>query len=510
MCGIVGAYSVNWENVIPLTCISAQFEQNRGGIYPQGVGLSDGRQTYTSSEPASQFYPRYFKSPQRHMSIAGLRYGTDGSRTDEGNIPPIEVDLGGLKTHICHNGQIPYASVLRDWIETKTSYKHKRTTDTETLAAFLLNKISEKGNVADGAKELVRELEDAAFSVVAIMPNENTLVAFRDRNGYRPLYVYQNDKRGLYAIASEDPALSNNPYINMDDGDIREVQPGEVIVIDTNGLKSHPSATPLIAPTPCKFERIYFARPDTDDGLVCDNRVRLGKKLHELNPVDGFYHVIPDSESGDYAAMGYAHASGMPMYKATPKERYPIRLQDGASLAQRSFMTFDDISRRSLAGSRLKLNRLVADRDVFVTDSVIRGTVIRQNLNLLHAMGAKEVHVRVTFPPTTDVCHQGIDFRGAHELVMGKIDPDILDIYKNSHEVDQINAAMQEWANVYTQGSPNVASFCYMPIDGFEEVVGKGCMRCLGKDHDGGRYDGQIKLPPFLREFSGREYIQYY
>ena len=84
MCGIVGAYSVNWENVIPLTCISAQFEQNRGGIYPQGVGLSDGRQTYTSSEPASQFYPKYFKSPQRHISIAGLRYGTDGSRTDEG------------------------------------------------------------------------------------------------------------------------------------------------------------------------------------------------------------------------------------------------------------------------------------------------------------------------------------------------------------------------------------------------------------------------------------------
>lgn len=512
MCGVIGFYSRNWENVVPFAGVSAQFLQNRGGIFPQGVGFSDGRQVYTSPEAASEFFPKYFESPQRHFAIAGLRYGTEGSRTGENNIPPIEIEYEKRKLHICHNGQIPYSRVLRDWIESTTSYKHQRTTDTESLAAFLMKSVSEKGNIAEGAQELVAHMQDAAFSVVALLPDENTLVAIRDRNGYRPLYVYQNDDREMYAFASEDSALANNPFIDTEKGTIRKVNPGEVIVVNREGFKNYAQTKSGLAviPTECKFENVYFARPDTHDASVAEDRVRLGKALHHLHPIDGNYHVIPDSESGDFAAMGYAHASGMPFYKATPKERHPIRLPDGTSLTQRSFMTFGDRGRQSLAGNRLRLSTLVAENDAFITDSVIRGTVIRKNLRLLHSMGAKNVHVRVTFPPTTDPCHQGIDFRGDHELIMRQIDPDVLKIYKGSDDIGRVNEEMRRWANDYTKGEPNVASFGYMTIEGFEQVVGKGCMRCLGREHDGSRYDGQIRLPPFLQDFTGKEYVTYF
>ena len=512
MCGIVGAYSTNFENVVPLASISSQFLQNRGGIYPQGVGISDGRTVSRDLGPAYKFFPEVAARVKRHITATGLRYGTDGGREDPDNIPPIEVDFGGDKVHFCHNGQISYSPVLREYMESTTDYKHHSTTDTESLAAFFLEKRAEKGSTEAGAQELIRELEDAAFSVVAILPQEGTLVAFRDSNGYRPLWVYQDDKRGLYAFASEDPALTNNPHIDMRHGSIREVEPGEVIVVNKSGFRSHlPQQGVVKLVTECKFENIYFGRPDSHSGQFAAHRVALGKKLHKLNPVDGDYHVIPDSESGDFAAMGFAAASGKPFYKAMPKERYPIRKEDGTSLNQRGFMTSGDQGRQMIAGSRLMLDSLVHENDVFVTDSVIRGTVILKNLKLLSGMGAKNVHVRVTFPPTTDVCHQGVDFRGDYELIMREIDREVLKVYKESSgDTQRINHEMVLWANAKMEGSPNVASFGYMTLDGFEEVVGRGCMRCLGRDHDGQPYNGGIRLPPFLREFAGRDEVRYY
>lgn len=512
MCGIVGAYSLNFENVVPIASISSQLLQNRGGVYPQGVGLSTGRIIMRDPGPAYEFYPEVAKTVNRHVIVTGLRYGTNGDRDGADNIPPIQAEMGGMKVDGCHNGQLSYAAVLRDYLESITDYRHRSSTDTESLMAYFLKKTIEKGSPEEGARELIGELEDAAFSVVALLPHDDTLVAFRDSNGYRPLWLYRNDDRGLYALASEDPALTNNSRIDVRSGSIREVEPGEVIVINKKGFRSFPAARDTARLfTPCRFEKVYFGRPDSYHGRHALDRVALGRLLHEFYSIDGHYHVIPDSESGDYAAMGYAEASGKPFFKALPKERYPIRDVDGTSLNQRGFMTFGDRGREFIAGSRLMIDSLVHENDAFITDSVIRGTVILKNLKLLDAMGAKNVHVRVTFPPTTDVCHQGTDFRGEQELIMRQIDPEILRVYKEARgDTAVINQAMQQWANARMDGHPNVASFCYMTTDGFQKVVEPGCMRCLGKEHDGGVYNGTIRLPPFLREFAGRNEIRHF
>ncbi|MBI2579105.1 MAG: hypothetical protein HYW26_05315 [Candidatus Aenigmarchaeota archaeon] len=485
MCGITGAYSVDGRNVIPLISTAAQMLQNRGGLHPQGVGISNGTLPIEKSlDPPYEFFPNISGRLSGHMGVAGLRYGTEGGRSGMVNAPPIVVGYKGMSLHIVHNGNVPYADVLRQYME-RDGYHHTTTTDTESLGALWLREISQHG-IENGTKKLMKELEDSAYAVVALLPEQNTLLAIQDPKNYRPLFFGQSG--ATYVFASEEPAIHNGLCPDFPIQKIEEIGPTQLIVVNKGGIRTH-----TIESHPnrslCHFEFIYFARPDSSFTTTNGNlrvavaRYRLGEKLHEICPADVDV-IVPDSESGDYVAMGFAAQAGTLYIKAMPKERFPVKLADrGVSLSQRGFMTDNLQKRQFIAGNRLLLEEFVSGKRVgYLTDSVVRGTTIGRNIELLKKMNAKEVHIRVSDPPIKYACHWGIDFRGAEELIASQIASDDIKV-----------------ANEYMRQLTGADSWGYMTIEGLQEVLGEEiCMKCLGIG-----FDGKIEAPNFLKEFQG-------
>ncbi|HLC67514.1 MAG TPA: hypothetical protein VJI12_01395 [archaeon] len=458
----------------------------------QGVGISDGLRIETSPGYPYQAFPDWMKKFSSPVAVAGLRYATEGERSGKNDSPPIDVSFRDMQVHIAHNGNIPYSSVLRAWLE-NIGYQHTRTTDTESLGALLLNEISECGNIAEGTQKIVKNLEDAACSVVAVFPKQSTMVAYKDQQGYRPLFMYWDESRGLCMFASEDPAIYNISE-EFDESLIREVERGEVIVVNKDGVKSYKTENNR-PETLCSFEHVYFARPDTSlQGLnVAFARSRLGEKLWDLHKInDGV--IVPDSESGDYGAQGYSKASGRPYFKALPKERYPIIDQNGMNAGQRGFMTATDTERRFVAKKRLKIRDFVEGRHVAsVMDSNVRGTTVLGNLKNLAAMGAKSVDVLVTYGPIRSACHWGIDYRGINELSLKG---------ETSGTVEGANEFMKAWVNERA-GKLKLNSWTYMTPEGLIEVLGdKTCMKCQGIG-----FDGTVRLPEFLAKFYRNDHM---
>lgn len=490
MCGVVGAYSLDGENVMPSIAVAAQMLQNRGGLYPQGVGISNGREVYRSENPPYQFFPEILGRMNGHIGQAGLRYGTEGDRTGISNCPPIVVRHKENAAHFVHNGNVPYSDVLHRFME-DDGYQHRTTTDTESMAAFFLKQIRESADIEEAAGKFMRHLEDAAYSNIILLPEHDALLAMRDPAGYRPLFMGR--KNGTYIFASEDPAIASEILPEKYRFDqLTEVEPGELVIVNRNGMKRRR----LVEGVPkslCSFEYAYFARPDTTlnaNGIplrVALARYRLGEKLHELYPVHADV-IVPDSESGDYAAMGLSRASGIPYVKAMPKERYSVPLhEEGISLGQRGFMTESDGKRKFVASHRLLLEEFVIGRRIgYTTDSVVRGTTVKENLALLRRMGAKEAHVRVSYPPIKFPCHKGIDYRGVAQLVTRGVNTDDIG-----------------YVNEYLRNLTGADSWGYMTREGLREVLGSGiCMQCLGEG-----FDGTIRIPEFLEKHAGQKTV---
>src|SRR4051794_21458069 len=231
--------------------------------------------------------------------------------------------------------------------------------------------------------------------------NENTLYAARDPQGIRPL-VLGRLERG-WVVASEDAALAT-----IGASVVREVEPGEMLVIDEHGLRSHKFAEP--APKGCVFEYVYLARPDATIAgrSVHEARVEMGRRLAAAFPVEADL-VIPVPESGTPAAVGYAEASGIPYGQGFVKNAYVGRtfIQPSQTLRQ--------------LGIRLKLNPLEhvirGKRLVVVDDTIVRGNTQRAQIRMLREAGAKEVHVRISAPPVKWPCFYGIDFATRAELI---------------------------------------------------------------------------------------------
>ncbi|MCW2794464.1 MAG: amidophosphoribosyltransferase, partial [Nocardioides sp.] len=245
-----------------------------------------------------------------------------------------------------------------------------------------------------------------AFSFVWM--NENTLYAARDPQGIRPLVLGRLD-RG-WVVASEDAALAT-----IGASMVREVEPGEMIVNDENGLRSHTFALP--DPKGCVFEYVYLARPDaTISGRsVHESRVEMGRQLAREFPVEADL-VIPVPESGTPAAAGYAEESGIPFGQGFVKNAYVGRtfIQPSQTLRQ--------------LGIRLKLNALDhmirGKRIVVVDDSIVRGNTQRAQVRMLREAGALEVHVRISSPPVKWPCFYGIDFATRAELIANGLSPE--------------------------------------------------------------------------------------
>ena len=402
-CGVFGVWAPG-EDVAKLAYYGLYALQHRGQE-SAGIATSDGHRllVYKDMGLVSQvFDERALASLRGHLAIGHCRYSTTGGSTWENAQPTLGGHEGGTVA-LAHNGNLINSAELRDLVRSRGGdsqftgeLSRGNTTDTALVTALLTD--SPDRSLEARALEVLPLLRGAfCFTFM----DEHTLYAARDRHGIRPL-VLGRLERG-WVVASETAALDI-----VGASFIREVEPGELIVIDEDGLRSQRFAER--DPKGCVFEYVYLARPDTtiSGRVVHEARVDMGRTLAREHPVDADL-VIPTPESGTPAAIGYAQESGIPYGQGLVKNAYVGRtfIQPSQTIRQ--------------LGIRLKLNPLRevirGRRLVVVDDSIVRGNTQRALVRMLREAGAAEVHVRISSPPVTWPCFYGIDFASRAELI---------------------------------------------------------------------------------------------
>lgn len=330
-------------------------------------------------------------------AIGHTRYSTTGTSTIK-NAQPFVVDCVRGQMAIAHNGNLINADILRDELERKGSI-FQTTADSEIILHLLAQPLDN----GSSALAPLRRIE-GAFSLLIM--SERELIAVRDPFGWRPLSLGKLDN--AYVLASETCAFD---LIHAEF--VREIQPGEVLIIDENGLRSEFPFQPQ-QPAFCMFEYVYFARPDSKLGGVNVGKVRteMGRELARQFPVEADI-VVPVPDSGNYAALGFSEELKIPYGHAFVRNHYIGRTFLQPSQLIRDF----DV--------RVKLNlikEMVSEkRVVVVDDSIVRGTTARARVVNLREAGAKEVHMRVSCPPHRFACHYGIDFPDPQKLIANQM-----------------------------------------------------------------------------------------
>jgi amidophosphoribosyltransferase len=328
-------------------------------------------------------------------AIGHVRYSTAGD-TVAANAQPILIDCHRGPIALAHNGNIVNASLLRQGLEAAGSI-FQSTADTEVILHLYARSHREKLEDAIAAS-LTKVM--GAFSLLFL--TRDAMVAARDPWGFRPLVIGKLE--GAYIACSETCALDL-----IDAEFVREVEPGELVVIDREGLRSFRPFPPEPV-RQCVFEQIYFARPDSQvfGRNVLATRLALGRQLAREAPADADI-VVPVPDSGIGAALGYAQESGLPYQWGLIRNHYVGRTFIEPKQSIRSF------------GVRIKLNPvreiLEGKRVVLIDDSIVRGTTSRKIVSMVREAGAKEIHVRISSPPTVGPCYYGIDTPLKSELI---------------------------------------------------------------------------------------------
>jgi amidophosphoribosyltransferase len=334
---------------------------------------------------------------QGYISIGHNRYSTTGSSKPM-NAQPIIVKSEGLTIALAHNGNIINSKPLREELQER-GYQFNSSSDSEVIANLILSSPGQKWQ--DKIEYAMRRLQ-GAYSLAIL--TENKLIGVRDSFGVRPLCL--GSINGGWCIASESCALDH-----IGAQFIREIEPGEIVTIDTQGVKNFKKESDRKAL--CIFEYIYFARPDSiiQGKLLYPTREAMGRILSEEYLVDAdFVMGVPDSATA--AAIGYSHASGIPYCECLLKNRYVGR-------------TFIEPEQRIRElGVQLKFNplsRIIAGkRLVVVDDSIVRGTTTPHVVSLLRKAGASEVHLRICAPPIRYPCFFGVDMATKWELIAAR------------------------------------------------------------------------------------------
>jgi amidophosphoribosyltransferase len=395
MCGIFGIHAPE-RDVARVTYFGLFALQHRGQE-SAGIAVSDnGRLTALRDMGlvTQVFSEGKLRGLRGQTAIGHSRYSTTGS-THWANAQPV-VQRGPARTvALGHNGNLTNTGELRAGL-LREGARFSSTSDTEVIAAL----IARDPRPLNEAVAATMARIEGAFSAVLLA--ERKLVGFRDPDGIRPLVLGRLD--GDWVLASETCALD---LIGAEL--VRELQPGELVVVDENGCRTEQAVPPRGGGALCIFEFIYFARPDTKlRGVELHGaRVRMGERLAEEAPVDAdLVMAIPDS--GTPAATGFARASGIPFHEGLIKNRY----------VGRTFIQPDPGLREH--GIRMKFNPLAevkGKRVVVVDDSIVRGSTTRQIVAMLFEAGALEVHVRVSSPPIVSPCFYGIDMANEDELI---------------------------------------------------------------------------------------------
>src|SRR5438093_4180783 len=402
MCGIFGIHSRQVE-VANLTYFGLFALQHRGQE-SAGIAVGDGRQVAVHRDMglvAQVFKPDTMTRLRGVVAIGHTRYSTTGaSRAENAHPVPFEHPQLGPGA-IAHNGNLVNSEALRHELE-EDGAVFETGLDTEVMARLI------ERTHGGGWMEVIKRAFGrfiGAYSCAIV--TSDSVVALRDPYGFRPLclgFIPLQNGQPAHVVASETCALDT-----VNATFVREVQPGEMIVMDDHGLASERFQA-AGRHAMCVFEFIYFARPDSviKNCELEEARVRMGGELAKEQPVEADM-VIPLPDSGTPAAIGYAEESGIPFREGLIKSRYINRtfIQPDQSLREAGVMLKLNPLRRSLKGKRI----------IAVDDSIVRGTTSRRIIDLLRRSGAREVHLRVSSPPMRFPCFMGVDIGSTKQLV---------------------------------------------------------------------------------------------
>ena len=401
-CGVFGIYGSRKSDLATLAYYALFALQHRGQE-SAGIAVNDDgvfRAVKGEGLVGEVFSDEKLRSlGEGNIAVGHVRYATTGEGRSQ-NIQPLLVNHHKGRMALCHNGNLSNSSELRTRLEEKGAIFHT-TTDSEVISYMIVQQRLKTGSI-ESAVQAAMDVIEGAYSLVISSPQK--LLAVRDPHGFRPLCYGETDD-GSIVFASESCALDA-----VGAKFIRDLLPGEMAVVDKNGLRFDTSHCGLYPKRFCVFEYIYFARPDSviDGASVSLCRRRAGRFLAREHPIDADI-VIGVPDSGLEAAIGYAHESGIPYAIGFTKNKYIAR----------TFIAPGQGSRERGVGIKLNpIREVVKDkRVVLIDDSIVRGTTCRKIANLLWQAGAKEIHMRVSAPPFVKPCYYGADIDSEDVLI---------------------------------------------------------------------------------------------
>lgn len=442
MCAIIGIYNNSESSTLAYMGLYAQQHRGQEGagiVAANGISLSRHMGEGLVSEVFSD--GEIFKGLKGNMAIGHTRYSTTGN-SDAKNVGPLMFNLEDTEISIAHNGNLVNIDHVRKKLHRAGSL-FQTATDTELIIHLLAREVG--GTISERLSKALNSVQ-GAYSLLVITPNE--MIVARDPRGIRPLCMGKlNDS---YIFASETCALDllGATYI-------REVNPGEMIVLNGGSIKSF-QFTESLTPKHCIFEYIYFSRPDSK--IFSENvdkiRRKFGKNLADESPAPTADIVLSVPDSSNTCALGYSSRSNI---------KYEIGLIRNHYVG-RTFI-FPDQRLRDLS-VRLKFNTVkgvLEGREVVVVDdSIVRGTTLRKLAKLLKESGVEKIHVRISSPPVKNPCFYGMNFPTHDELVA------------NNNEVDEIRNIIE------------VDSLSYMSLDALLNSVDQPdhyCTACFSGDY---------------------------
>ena len=441
-CGVFGIFAPETADVAKAVYYGLYALQHRGqesagiAVCDRGV-MAKYREYGLVSEI---FTPDVLQSLGRgELAVGHVRYSTTGGN-NRGNIQPLVIRHIKGNLSLVHNGNLTNAADLRRKFELEGAIFHG-TTDTEAIAYEIVRQRLQCGSTEDAVEHAMQHLR-GAYSCIVMTAQK--LIAFRDPNGFRPLCMGKAAD-GSIVIASESCALDA-----VGAAFLREIEPGEIVIVSREGVRSVRTHCNKVKPSICIFEYIYFARPDSVIGGVSVHHARLcaGKLLAQSSPVDADV-VIGVPDSGLDAALGFAQESGIPYGIGFIKNKYIGRsfIQPEQSMRENAVRIKLNVIRETVQGKRV----------VMIDDSIVRGTTSAKIIKLLRDAGAKEVHVRISSPPFLHGCYFGTDIDSEEHLIANQ--------YHSPEAIAEHIGA---------------DSLAYLPIDSLGELIGQESGFCSG------------------------------
>ncbi len=443
-CGVVGIYGhLDAANLAYLGLYALQHRgqesagiaaSNNGSMHLEvGMGLV-----------ADVFSDSRLKKLPGNIAIGHNRYSTAGSSRIK-NAQPCLIEYASGTMSMAHNGNLVNAPEIREKLGTAGAI-FQSTNDSEVIVHLMAQ--SRRNSFVDRAVAALSQVK-GAYSIVLM--SENELIAARDPQGFRPLCLGKLD--GAYIVASESCVMDL-----VEAEFIREIEPGELILINQFGMKSF-YPFPKTATKQCVFEHIYFSRPDSClfGRSVYSVRKLMGKALAKEKPVEADV-VVPVPDSGVISAMGYSEESEIPFQMGLIRNHYVGRTFIEPQSQIRNF------------GVKIKLNAvkpvIEGKRVIIIDDSIVRGTTSKKIVRMLREVGAKEVHVRISSPPTTHSCFYGIDTPNKEELIASNMDIDQTCEYLGADSLHYIT--LEKMLEIFGEQKNDFCAACFdgrYPVD---------------------------------------------